>query len=220
MAQRPPENRRGYLMKRTRLLIARHGNTFASGDTVTRVGITDLPLVEHGREQGRALGEYLRANDLIPTRIFTSTLCRTIQTAEEVMAGLGPSSIPMEPLAIFNEIDYGPDENRSEAEVIARIGADAIAAWDSDGTVPPGWRVDPAQLRHQWRGFGERLLANNMGETALVVTSNGIARFAPCLLTESAGLRAGDSIKLATGAVCLFESGGDGWRCCWWNVRP
>jgi probable phosphoglycerate mutase len=211
-------------MKATKLLIARHGNTFAPGTTVTRVGMTDLPLVARGREQGRALGEYLFAHDLIPARIFTSTLCRTIQTAEEIVLGLGssltPTSIPIESLAIFNEIDYGPDENRSEAEVIARVGIDAIAAWDSDGTVPPGWRVDPEQIRVQWRRFGARLIADYRGETALVVTSNGIARFAPCLLTESAGLNPGDSIKLATGAVSLFESEDDGWRCCWWNVRP
>src|SRR5258706_236449 len=43
-----------------KLLIARHGNTFGPGDIVTRVGTTDLPLVESGLQQGRNLGTYLQ----------------------------------------------------------------------------------------------------------------------------------------------------------------
>ncbi len=49
------------------LVIARHGNTFGPQDTPTRIRArTDLKLVEKGREQARALGEYLREHDLIP----------------------------------------------------------------------------------------------------------------------------------------------------------
>src|SRR5581483_3833292 len=58
----------------TTLIIARHGNTFSLGETVTRVGITDLPLVESGLKQGLQLGTYLRANHLLPDIIFTSKL--------------------------------------------------------------------------------------------------------------------------------------------------
>ena len=40
----------------TTLIIARHGNTFDKGDIPTRVGArTDLPLVEKGRAQAKAL---------------------------------------------------------------------------------------------------------------------------------------------------------------------
>ena len=40
---------------KTRLLIARHGNTFQPDETPKRLGLQDIPLVESGLAQGRAL---------------------------------------------------------------------------------------------------------------------------------------------------------------------
>src|SRR5579862_7485718 len=107
-------------MNSTCLLIARHGNTFGPGDTVRRVGITDLPLSDSGLQQGRNLGVYLRQNQLIPDVIFTSTLKRTLQTAEQAQLTM-QTHVPVHPLMIFNEIDYGPDENQPEEYVVARV---------------------------------------------------------------------------------------------------
>lgn len=54
----------------TKILLARHGNTFGPGDTPVWVGAKeDLPLVESGEAQARALGEALAAAGLTPGRI-------------------------------------------------------------------------------------------------------------------------------------------------------
>ena len=106
----------------TKLIIARHGNTFGPEDTPTRVGAcTDLPLVESGRAQAQKLGTYLKDNDLIPEITYSSQLKRTIETAT---IALKQTSFPQPvfPLDIFNEIDYGVDENQTEDKVITRIG--------------------------------------------------------------------------------------------------
>ena len=64
---------------RTRLIIARHGNTFRLEETPTRVGAkTDLPLVEEFK--GRSIGRYLK-HDIIPDVIYAAPLLRTMQTA-------------------------------------------------------------------------------------------------------------------------------------------
>ncbi|HRC26802.1 MAG TPA: phosphoglycerate mutase family protein, partial [Alphaproteobacteria bacterium] len=74
----------------TRLVIARHGNTFESGQTPRRVGArTDLPLTETGRAQGRAVGLLLRAQGMIPARVYTGSLRRTVETAREAMDAAG-----------------------------------------------------------------------------------------------------------------------------------
>ncbi|WP_242604803.1 phosphoglycerate mutase family protein [Fluoribacter gormanii] len=125
----------------TRLLVARHGNTFAPGDIIRRVGTTDLPLVDSGLNQGRMLGNYLKNNELIPDVIFTSKLKRAIQTAEQAQSTMG-TNLPIKTLAIFNEIDYGPDENQPEEDVVARLGKEAINAWETHAIVPEGWNVD------------------------------------------------------------------------------
>lgn len=208
----------------TRLLIARHGNTFASGDIVTRVGgRTDLPLVPSGREQGQQLGLFLRQSNFLPDKIYTSTLKRAIETAEHACAAMNHHP-PIDRLDIFNEIDYGPDENQPEDDVIARIGAQALKDWDEHAIVPDGWDVDPEAIIQGWHAFAEQICRNNFGQTILVVTSNGIARFSPHLTGNFDGFRQKQGLKIATGAVCLFTHSGPDektpWECQGWNWRP
>lgn len=204
----------------TRLVIARHGNTFAPGEVVRRVGTTDLPLVATGLHQGVLLGAYLKKNDLIPDVIFTSKLKRAIQTAEQAQNKMG-TDLPIETLSIFNEIDYGPDENQPEEQVIARIGKEALKAWEAQAIVPAGWNVDPSNLINNWLAFADRLRENYAGKTCLVVTSNGIARFAPYLTGDFSAFSSQYSIKIATGAVCVFENEpfSEAWNCLAWNVK-
>ena len=202
----------------TRLIIVRHGNTFGPNDTPTRVGArTDLPLVETGREQSKKIGLYLKEHNLLPDVVFTSTLKRTREMADIILDVIG---IPVEThaLNLFDEIDYGPDENKTEDDVIARIGADAINAWDHDAVVPDGWVVDPGAIIRNWQDFANGL---EEGSTALVITSNGIARFAPHILLEGfETFRSRQKIKIATGALCLFKRPSSGWECSQWNIRP
>jgi 2,3-bisphosphoglycerate-dependent phosphoglycerate mutase len=205
----------------TRLIIARHGNTFAPGDVVTRVGTTDLPLVASGLVQGQKMGAYLKQNNLIPTCIFTSKLKRAMQTAEEAQKAM-QTHLPIETLSIFNEIDYGPDENKPEAQVEARVGKEALAAWETEATVPAGWRVDPDEIIKNWQTFAANLTRTHAGQTILVVTSNGIARFSPYLTGDFRAFARQHHIKISTGALCLFEQAPASlvWHCMNWNIRP
>ena len=205
----------------TRLLIARHGNTFGPGDVVKRVGTTDLPLVESGLKQGHILGVYLKQNNLIPDLIFTSQLKRAIQTAEQAQLAM-QTKLPIEALSIFNEIDYGPDENQPEDKVITRLGKDALIAWESRAIVPNGWNVNPLEIIKNWQNFSARLANHYTDKTILVITSNGIARFSPYITGDFLGFSAQYGIKISTGALCLFEntSGSKLWDCREWNVIP
>jgi 2,3-bisphosphoglycerate-dependent phosphoglycerate mutase len=204
-----------------KLLIARHGNTFGPGDIVTRVGTTDLPLVESGLIQGRALGIYLKQNHLIPDIIFTSKLKRALQTAQQAENAM-QMKLPIKTLSIFNEIDYGVDENQPEEKVIARLGMDALKAWESSAIVPQGWHVDTNQIIENWRAFSRLLHKDFPGKVILVVTSNGIARFAPYLTGDFNAFMTEHSIKISTGALCIFEKSPTNkvWQCLKWNIKP
>ena len=204
----------------TRLIIARHGNTFGPGDTPTRVGgRTDLPLVEKGRAQAQALGEYISKNRLIPDVVYSSNLQRTHETAQIAVKASGVTN-PVYQLDIFNEIDYGPDENQTEETVIARIGAQAIKDWDEKAKVPDGWRVDPAEVTKNWIDFADQIAAHDDEETVLVVTSNGIARFAPHITGDFEKFKEKHSLKLSTGALGILSHNGEKWDILDWNIRP
>lgn len=203
----------------TKLIIARHGNTFGPNDTPTRVGgRTDLPLVESGQEQAARLGQYLKAHDLVPEITYSSQLKRTIETAEIAIKHAGFTQ-PVFPLDILNEIDYGVDENQTEDKVIARIGAQAITNWDEKAIVPEGWDFNPQDCIQNWKGFAEHITRDDQ-DVILVVTSNGIARFAPHLTENFEGFAQSNKIKLSTGALGLLEYVGDQWMIKDWNIRP
>ncbi|MDO5387541.1 MAG: histidine phosphatase family protein, partial [Pseudomonadota bacterium] len=78
----------------TRIIIARHGNTFTKEQTPTRVGCrTDLPLVES--ERGMNVGRYLKDRNLIPAKAFAAPLKRTVETAKLAIEAMG-CTIPLE----------------------------------------------------------------------------------------------------------------------------
>lgn len=220
------------------LIIARHGNTFRKGETPTRVGSrTDLPLVEE--ERGRGIGKYLAKLGLMPTRILAAPLHRTMSTAALAAEELG-NPCPVIPDARFIEVDYGPDENHSEEETKARLGADiarangtdpatlsaeeldklgeeAIELWNAQAIVPPGWKVDVDSIIRNWKELTAEIAD---GETLLCVSSNGTIRFAPYITGDYTAFCAEHDIKVATGGVCIFTSvDGNTWTCQEWGVK-
>ncbi len=214
-------------MGKTRLIIVRHGNTFRSGETPTRVGAkTDLPLVEE--EKGRSVGRYFRQHHFKIDAAFAAPLLRTTQTAQLILSELQDTP-ELQILDSFTEIDYGPDENKTEDEVCCRLGngdIDAgkaiIEAWNRDAIVPTGWHVDPAAIIHNWKFFGVQISQHKQEESnILVVSSNGIIRFAPYLTGNFEQFSKEYSIKVSTGAVCIFEKENEdqNWRCTAWNLK-
>jgi len=198
-------------------VIARHGNTFAPGEPARRIGAgTDLPLVESGRLQASRLGAHFREQGWHFDRVLASPLRRTRESAALIVAAMadGPQVETRDWLA---EIDHGPDENRTEAEVTARIGEAALAAWDAEGIAPPGWQVDGAAREAAWRRF----FAGAPAGRTLLVTSNGAARFG-LLADEGLARQAAalPSLKLATGAYGLIALDGGSPRLVAWNQRP
>lgn len=182
-------------------VIVRHGNTFETGEPPRRIGArTDLPLTTVGLRQAEALGAHFAANKLGFARVLASPLARTWQTAHAVLAHL-PGAPQPEAADWLREIDHGPDEGMAEAAVLARVGAEALAAWDEHALPPPGWTVDAEARIAAWR----TLFAGDRGPT-LLVTSNGAARFA----LMAAGLAVSGGMKLATGAYGVIGRGTDG----------
>jgi len=203
-------------MTRT-LVIVRHGNTFAAGEAPRRIGArTDLPLVPSGHEQARHLGAWFAQQGWRFDHVLCSPLRRTRETAEAIRAAQAGAP-PVEASDLLVEIDHGVDEGRTEDEVVARIGAEALAAWDTRAEAPDGWTVDRNARITGWRSF----LKEPKDDTVLLVTSNGAARFAlladPALVVQ-AGHQS--SWKLRTGAFGIVQVTGDGARLVTWDQRP
>lgn len=203
----------------TRLIIARHGNTFTKEQTPTRVGgRTDLPLVES--ERGTNIGKYLKLKKMLPDAVFAAPLKRTMETAKLAVAEMG-LSLKIQEEDSFREIDYGPDENKTEDEVIARVGEEALNLWNEKAIAPEGWQVDVPGLIHTWESWADKVAEDYQDKTVLIVSSNGVIRFAPYITGDFEAFAKEHEIKVGTGSLCLFEKeDGKPWVCTGWNIKP
>jgi probable phosphoglycerate mutase len=216
------------------LIIVRHGNTFKEGETSHRVGArTDLPLVEELRSV--IAGKLIGLRGLIPTQVFAAPLLRTKQTAELIVRELR-LCCPIREAVEFTEVDYGVDEGRTEDEVMQRLGnfylgkdaeleavmrrgKEEIERWNVGGVVPIGWNVDVEKIIADWRNFANKI---ERGETVLVVSSNGIIRFAPYILDSGdfETFRKTHNLKVTTAGVCIFVQKNNKWNITDWNIKP
>ena len=200
-----------------RIVICRHGNTFDKGDVIRRVGArTDLPLSISGIDQARGLAAYFKPelSGYNFSRAFCSPLLRTYQTADFIL-NAGHNVDDLRVLEFLTEIDYGVDENKAEDEVVARLGQEAIALWDEKAVPPDGWDVNPAALISAWKNFLSQQTADD--EDILVVTSNGIARFALDAVNK---ISTDAPRKLRTAAYGIIEIANGHTKLTAWDNRP
>lgn len=185
-------------------IIVRHGNTFETGEPARRIGArTDLGLTSRGVEQAEALGAHFAAVNMRFGRIIVSPLRRTRQTADAIIAAQSDPAVP-EVADFLREIDHGPDENQTEEAVLARIGADALTAWDGEAIPPPDWSVEEDARIAAWRDLFASAVPGQL--PTLLVTSNGAARFA----LVAAKVSHVQSLKLATGSYGVIRIAADG----------
>jgi len=200
----------------TRIVICRHGNSFDKGDVVTRIGArTDLPLSISGIDQARGLTKQFSSgtSGFEFKLAFCSSLLRTYQTADFILTS-GHDVKSLDILKFLTEIDYGVDENKPEEQVVARLGRDAITLWDEKAIPPEGWDVNPEELIQSWKDFFARYM-DHEGDI-LVVTSNGIARFALDAVDE---ITTDAPRKLRTAAYGIIEIENGHSKLTAWDIR-
>jgi probable phosphoglycerate mutase len=200
----------------TLLYLVRHGNTFEADEVPRRIGSrTDPALTEAGRDQAQRLGNHFARIRF--GHAWSSELRRSEETATIVLAA--QSQPPMlSHQRVLNEIDHGPDEDRSPDDVLRRIGTEALDAWERHLEPPPGWNIGLGWRRQGWQTAVKMLAAGPSSGPVLAVTSGGAARLALlCLAVPNAPIDA----KLRTGSYGVISLGDDGKNeLLDWNVRP
>ncbi len=206
------------------LLLARHGNTFETGDKVVWVGArTDLPLTARGREQAAALGEGLQPVKSAIKRIVSGPLSRTREHAALAAEVLGFDG-QVEVDERLREIDYGLWEAKSNEEIHALGGAEELKSWDKAGIWPtsPGWSPPQVIIAENAVHLAQNLAASLASyDAALLVTSNGILKFFLKLVPGAfEDMAARGLLKVSTGKCCALALEAGAWRVVFWNRPP
>jgi probable phosphoglycerate mutase len=201
----------------SRVILARHGNTFRPEDTPVMVGArSDLPLVEKGLLQAGILGDALAQSGLHLTKVTSGPLQRTRQTAEIVAQKLSLSLADIHIDPRLTEIDFGAWEGKTSAEILAICEKGELEAWDKKSIYPPSphWHPSEAQLVANTK----LLLTEAQNGTSLIVTSNGILRFFAQIATNAPEF---PDRKVATGHICVMDKNADDtWHIIHWNQSP
>lgn len=200
-----------------KIVIARHGNTFAPGDVICRIGLrTDIALVQRGRSQALSLGKIIRDMFGSVDSILCGNLLRLKETAQLISSC---SETFPEPVVDrrFNELDYGKYDGLPEEQFVQLVGESALQDWDREGKIPACLNIDRTSIISMWRDFALQVAAGKYGETVLVVTSNGTARLAPQIAENYNEFNQKFKLKLATGSFGVLAYSNGAWRVDTWN---
>lgn len=186
-----------------KVLLVRHGNTFAPGDKVVWVGArSDLPLVRKGLEQARLFGEAVRGANLAVGPLRAGPLRRTREFVREAFG------VAAEIDDRLTEIDYGKWEGRTSEEIAAEIGMEPVEAWSKRGVWPrkSSWSPSVDQVEANVAQVLTDLLALPDETIPVVCTSQGILKF---FAKRDAAFHArglsqtdGKALAVPTGACC------------------
>jgi probable phosphoglycerate mutase len=182
--------------------VTRHGEAEYESDLCTDDGGSLTPL---GRRQSRELADELRGERI--ARVWTSSLSRSVQTAEIAAASLGTDVVVREGLreyGVGSLAGTGGDER-------ATIGP-VFRAWtegDDDACIDGGESVSGIVARV--RAVLEEIADAHRGEAVLVVSHGGVIL---ATVPELVGLprSRGLGVSLANCAVIALEADADGWR--------
>ncbi|HYH34411.1 MAG TPA: histidine phosphatase family protein [Nocardioides sp.] len=154
----------------TTLVLVRHGVTEHTTQRRFSGGLTssDPPLADEGREQIRAVGEWLAPSAERVDAIVTSPVRRARESAAVLGEVLG-REVDEEPG--FAEMEFGAWDGRTFSEVAEEQG-DALEAWLGSLDVAPGGTGESFRtVQERVLGALERVLADHAGRT-VVVTSH------------------------------------------------
>ncbi len=165
-----------------KIYIVRHGETLCNKNNVY-YGAMDISLTEHGREQARAVGEYLK--NITFDRVILSGLKRTQETADEILSFQSEKRVPVyERYPALNEMNFGAWEGLHYTQVRERWPKDFEAMGNDWVNYPPTeGEVYTAFRERVLAGF--RAIALKEDETVLYVGHGGPIS---CIIAELLGM--------------------------------
>lgn len=227
----------------TKLILARHGNTFEADETPRYVGCrSNLPLTFVGEEQARCLGLALKDRHFLPIRTFSGPLERQYSTAQIALRALKAavalkngavcySANSLDPevqkVNALAEIDLGKWEGLTKPEIEEKW-ANELIAWEEQFVWPQ--EIFGSTKAERTSGIVEFLHQQVHGcpndQVVFAVTSNGILRLIYALYGPGAGnAEQVKRSKVATGAYCVLELSEDESSALMvqileWNIKP
>lgn len=185
------------------LALVRHGESTFNRDNLF-TGHIDAPLTERGREEARAAAVKLK--DLRFDRAYCSSLSRTVDSLEIILAALGQATVPVVRAPALDERRYGDLEGLNKAETERKFGEHQVRLWRRGyDAAPPGGESLKDTASRAVAYLKSDILPNiSAGKTVLVVAHGNSLR---SIVMGLDGLTPEEVLKLdiATGQTLLYD---------------
>lgn len=195
--------------KTTRLLLIRHGETFANQNHLLQ-GTSDGVLTEEGRSQIAQLGRHLAAYKI--DKVVSSDLIRAYQTGEAIARH---HHLEVEVTPLVREWDCGVWDGRTQKEFLEMVDQleGGISSFEPEGG------ETMTQVHQRASDFLDRILSEDRSKTITVCSHGDFMRMMmSCMLDihpNQASLFFFDNASYS-----LFEHDGKHWRAIFINRLP
>jgi probable phosphoglycerate mutase len=195
-----------------RLVLLRHGRTAYNRAGIWQ-GQADIPLDDLGRDQSKAVAEYLVAD--CPAAVVASDLVRARETGQAVADAAG---VPLALDRRLREIDVGAWQDRTDTDIAASGDGDELAAYRRGEDVRAGGAERLSDVGHR----GAQALTEHAAAVAagtLVVASHGVVL--RCAALTLLGVPRELWTVLGGLPNCswgVIAPGGAGWRLLAWGL--
>jgi probable phosphoglycerate mutase len=172
-----PDRVTGRTLSRTRLMLARHGETVWHDDNRYAGGLSDIDLTAVGRRQARDLATWSRGQAF--NAVVSSPVRRAVETAAPSAAALGMQLQLVEDL---REVDFGVAEGRTVEELLD-VDPDMVHRFRANPVAHPFPGAESPEAAGHRSAAALRAVADRYpGGRVLVVAHNTVLRLGMCVL--------------------------------------
>jgi len=169
-------------------------------------GLKDPELTTKGIEEARGAGRFLKAQNIIFDRAFTSNLRRAQNTLKLVLGELGMPEIPTHANAALNERDYGDLSGLNKDEARQKWGEEQVHIWRRSYAIsPPGGESLRETVARVVPYYCQEILPCVLRGERVVIAAHGNSLRALCMVLDRLNSETITSLELATGVPILYR---------------
>jgi len=184
---------------RTRLILVRHGATAWTESGRYQGGTADVPLSATGWSQARCLAAALEP--LCVASVFSSPLCRAVETATGIAASHGLTATPER---AFRELSFGVWEGLTGSEARAR-DPELYQRWmESPVTARPPGGETLQEVAERTIPALKAVIVRHAGEKVVLVMHSLVIRVLLCHAL-GAGLSTAAQMQCRPGSITVID---------------
>lgn len=185
------------------LILLRHGESLWNQEN-RFTGSVDVSLSKKGEEEARVAGSLLK--DFPIDKLYTSVLCRAVETARMVLDARSGNNIPIIRDESLNERNYGLLQGLNKSEVARQFGSEQVRLWRRSYSVrPPGGESLEDTAARTLPYFNKVILADIKAGKNVLVVAHGNSLRTIVMFLDKLSVEKVAELNIPTGVPLIYH---------------